>query len=86
MGAVGEGGGEAGDMGLGMGSGTELGVGTHRGWSMADRWVRECVGVVGEGRARFGEFLEWMREQGYTDAEIYQLVLVWLEPIAPKED
>lgn len=50
------------------------------------KWIQEAVGVVGEARRRFREFVEWMGEQGYTDEEIYQLVLVWAEELAPKED
>lgn len=50
------------------------------------KWVVERIGDVGVARKKCDEFLEWMRELGFDDPEIYQLVLVWLEPIGPRDD
>lgn len=51
-----------------------------------DKWIQQAVGVVGEARKKFAEFVQWLQEQGYTDEEIYQLVLIWMEPLGPRDD
>ena len=59
------------------------------GWVMGvgmAKWVQEAIGELAVCRRAFMEFLELMRETGFRDEEIYQLCLVWLEPLGPKED
>jgi len=51
-----------------------------------DKWIQQAIGVVGEARKKFAEFVQWLQEQGYTDEEIYQLVLIWMEPLGPGDD
>jgi hypothetical protein len=49
-------------------------------------WEKAVAGDIAVVRSSFVEFLELFRGQGFTDPEIYQLVLIWLEPLAPEEE